>query len=206
LIALIAVADAAGVALVGIILVYVYWKLKDRREGRRGRAIAQDGDDDDRNKALCGCIWGRRGRGGTGYSDGSSDDNEEGGDSKYNGNDGELVAIDRGFRMELDELLRSSAYVLGKGGKGIVYKVVVGNGSTPVAVRRLGGGGGGAERCKEFRAEARAMGRVRHPNVVRLRAYYWSHDEKLVVTDFVGNGNLATALRGKHTSDPAHFF
>lgn len=39
------------------------------------------------------------------------------------------------------------------------------------------------------------MGRVRHPNVVRLRAYYWSHDEKLVVTDFVGNGNLATALR-----------
>jgi hypothetical protein len=206
LIALIAVADAAGVALVGIILVYVYWKLKDRREGRRGRAIAQDDDDDDRNKALCGCIWGRRGRGGTGYSDGSSDDNEEGGDSKYNGNDGELVAIDRGFRMELDELLRSSAYVLGKGGKGIVYKVVVGNGSTPVAVRRLGGGGGGAERCKEFRAEARAMGRVRHPNVVRLRAYYWSHDEKLVVTDFVGNGNLATALRGKHTSDPAHFF
>ncbi|KAM0840376.1 hypothetical protein ACQ4PT_059708 [Festuca glaucescens] len=195
LIALIAVADAAGVALVGIILVYVYWKLKDRMEGRRGRAIAQDDDDDHRNKALCGCIWGRRGRGGAGYSDGSSDDDEEGGDRKYNGNDGELVAIDRGFRMELDELLRSSAYVLGKGGKGIVYKVVVGNGSTPVAVRRLGGGGGGAERCKEFRAEARAMGRVRHPNVVRLRAYYWSHDEKLVVTDFVGNGNLATALR-----------
>jgi serine/threonine protein kinase len=87
-----------------------------------------------------------------------------------------------------------------------VYKVVVGNGSTPVAVRRLGGGGGGAERCKEFRAEARAMGRVRHPNVVRLRAYYWSHDEKLVVTDFVGNGNLATALRGKHTSDYCPFF
>ncbi|VAH51560.1 unnamed protein product [Triticum turgidum subsp. durum] len=198
LIALISVADAAGVALVGIILVYIYWKVKDRREGRggRGRAIAEDDDDDDRNKGLCGCIWGRRGRGWADGSDGSSDD-EEGGDGKCSGADGELVAIDRGFRMELDELLRSSAYVLGKGGKGIVYKVVVGNGSTPVAVRRLGGGGGGAERCKEFRAEARAMGRVRHPNVVRLRAYYWSPDEKLVVTDFVGNGNLATALRGR---------
>jgi serine/threonine protein kinase len=107
------------------------------------------------------------------------------------------VAIDRGFRVELDDLLRSSAYVLGKGGKGIVYKVVVANGTTPVAVRRLGGGGGANDRCKEFAAEARAVGRVRHPNVVRLRAYYWSADEKLVVTDFVANGNLAAALRGK---------
>ncbi|CAM0949161.1 unnamed protein product [Alopecurus aequalis] len=193
LIALISVADAAGVALVGIILVYVYWKVKDRRQGRRrGRAIAQDDDDDDdRNKGLCGCIWGS-GRAGDSDSSSDGDDDEKGG-----GADGVLVAIDRGFRMELDELLRSSAYVLGKGGKGIVYKVVVGNGSTPVAVRRLGGGGGGAERCKEFRAEARAMGRVRHPNLVRLRAYYWSPDEKLVVTDFVGNGNLATALRDR---------
>jgi len=134
-------------------------------------------------------------------SDASSGDDGDGEAGKYSsggvGGEGELVAIDRGFRVELDELLRSSAYVLGKGGKGIVYKVVVANGTTPVAVRRLGGGGGGADRCKEFAAEARAVGRVRHPNVVRLRAYYWSADEKLVVTDFVGNGNLATALRGK---------
>jgi serine/threonine protein kinase len=99
--------------------------------------------------------------------------------------------------MELDELLRSSAYVLGKGGKGIVYKVVVDNGTTPVAVRRLGGGAAAPERYREFASEAGAIGRVRHPNVVRLRAYYWSADEKLVVTDFINNGNLATALRGE---------
>ncbi|XP_037445596.1 uncharacterized protein LOC119315034 [Triticum dicoccoides] len=64
----------------------------------------------------------------------SSDRSDAGGGEKKRGNgsgggggceDGELVAIDKGFRMELDELLRSSAYVLGKGGKGIVYKVVV---------------------------------------------------------------------------------
>ncbi|KAI3696447.1 hypothetical protein L1987_79463 [Smallanthus sonchifolius] len=52
------------------------------------------------------------------------------------GEDGELVAIDKGFSIELDELLRASAYVLGKSGLGIVYKVVLGNG-IPVAVRRL---------------------------------------------------------------------
>jgi hypothetical protein len=34
--------------------------------------------------------------------------------------------------------------------------------------------------------------------VVRLRAYYWSQDEKLLIADFVPNGNLATALRGMY--------
>ncbi|KAI4998003.1 hypothetical protein ZWY2020_053345 [Hordeum vulgare] len=154
LIVLISVADAAGVALIGVIV------------GQTPAAA--------RRNAAAG-----RGGGGAG------------------GEDGELVAIDKGFRMELDELLRSSAYVLGKGGKGIVYKVVVGNGTTPVAVRRLGGGTAAPERYKEFAAEAGAIGRVRHANVVRLRAYYWSADEKLVVTDFINNGNLATALRGR---------
>lgn len=200
LIALISVADAAGVALVGVILVYVYWKVKDRKETRRGRDD-DHGDSDSAKAGLCRCMLWRRGGSEDSDASSSGDDDHDAGDGKYNsgasGGDGELVAIDRGFRVELDELLRSSAYVLGKGGKGIVYKVVVANGTTPVAVRRLGGGGGGADRCKEFAAEARAVGRVRHPNVVRLRAYYWSHDEKLVVTDFVGNGNLATALRGR---------
>nr|CAB3463400.1 unnamed protein product [Digitaria exilis] len=203
LIALISVADAAGVALVGVILVYVYWKVKDRKERRRGDGHDDDaGDSSKSGGGLCRCmLW----RHGGGSSDDASSTGDEDDDGKYNsggGGDGELVAIDRGFRVELDELLRSSAYVLGKGGKGIVYKVVVANGTTPVAVRRLGGGGGGAERCKEFAAEARAVGRARHPNVVRLRAYYWSADEKLVVTDFVGNGNLAAALRGRPGQTP----
>ena len=105
-----------------------------------------------------------------------------------------MVAIDKGFSFELDELLRASAYVLGKGGLGIVYKVVLGNG-IPVAVRRLGEGG--AQRHKEFVAEVQAIARVRHANIVKLRAYYWAPDEKLLITDFISNGNLATALRGQ---------
>uniref|UniRef100_I1R2U6 Protein kinase domain-containing protein n=1 Tax=Oryza glaberrima TaxID=4538 RepID=I1R2U6_ORYGL len=207
LIVLISVADAAGVALIGVIVVYIYWKLRDRR----GDGCGGDGDDDEEGKRglfPCPCM----------RADDSSDDgSDDGDDVKRNnttttttasgggggGEEGQLVAIDKGFKMELDELLRSSAYVLGKGGKGVVYKVVVGNGTTPVAVRRLGGGAAAAERYKEFAAEAGAIGRVRHPNVVRLRAYYWSADEKLVVTDFVNNGNLATALRGEHTPSPS---
>ncbi|KAJ6351472.1 hypothetical protein OIU78_007401 [Salix suchowensis] len=106
--------------------------------------------------------------------------------------EGELVAIDKGFTFELDELLKASAYVLGKSGLGIVYKVVLDNG-IPVAVRRLGEGG--EQRYKEFVTEAQAIGKVKHPNVVKLRAYYWAPDEKLLISDFISNGNLANALR-----------
>ncbi|KAJ6321503.1 hypothetical protein OIU77_011554 [Salix suchowensis] len=109
--------------------------------------------------------------------------------------EGELVAIDKGFTFELDELLKASAYVLGKSGLGIVYKVVLDNG-IPVAVRRLGEGG--EQRYKEFVTEAQAIGKVKHPNVVKLRAYYWAPDEKLLISDFISNGNLANALRGRN--------
>ncbi|KAF8701534.1 hypothetical protein HU200_033559 [Digitaria exilis] len=203
LIVLISVADAAGVALIGIIAVYVYWKVRDRR--RAANNTKDKGvDDEEEGRGLFLCCPCMRADASTDSSSDCSDDGDNGGGGgKCNGGGGageaggELVAIDKGFKMELDELLRSSAYVLGKGGKGIVYKVVVGNGTTPVAVRRLGGGAAAPERYREFAAEAGAVGRVRHPNVVRLRAYYWSADEKLVVTDFVNNGNLATALRGR---------
>lgn len=120
LIALISVADAAGVALVGVILVYIYWKVKDRKKSRDH----DDEDDEDRKQGLCRCMWARRGRGGSRdeSDDGGSsdDDEEEAGVRKQGGGggDGELVAIDKGFRVELDELLRSSAYVLVRGGRG----------------------------------------------------------------------------------------
>uniref|UniRef100_R7W1R2 Uncharacterized protein n=1 Tax=Aegilops tauschii TaxID=37682 RepID=R7W1R2_AEGTA len=126
---LISVADAAGVALIGVIVVYIYWKLCDPR----GDDVDDDEDEEGRGLFACPCM-----RANT--CEDSSDGFDTGGGEKKRGNgsggggggeDGELVAIDKGFWMELDELLRSSAYVLGKGGKGIVYKVVVGNGTTP---------------------------------------------------------------------------
>ncbi|KAK3118686.1 hypothetical protein QOZ80_9BG0704100 [Eleusine coracana subsp. coracana] len=207
LIVLISVADAAGVALIGVIAVYVYWKLRDHQDAAAGptKGDIDDNDDEESRRGglfarCCACGWcARSDDDDDTASEFSNDDDGKPTNNNNNNNnkEGELVAIDKAFRMELDELLRSSAYVLGKGGKGIVYKVVVGNGTTPVAVRRLGGGAAAHDRCREFAAEAAAVGRVRHPNVVRLRAYYWSAEEKLVVTDFVNNGSLAAALRGR---------
>ncbi|TYI30113.1 hypothetical protein ES332_A05G362500v1 [Gossypium tomentosum] len=106
----------------------------------------------------------------------------------------DLVLLDTQLAFDLDELLKASAFVLGKSGTGIMYKVVLDDGLI-LAVRRLGEGG--SQRFKEFRTDVEAIGKLRHPNIVTLRAYYWSVDEKLLIYDYVPNGSLALALHGK---------
>ncbi|CAL5013397.1 unnamed protein product [Urochloa decumbens] len=134
-----------------------------------------------------------------------SEDRRSGG----GGEEGEVfVAVDDGFGMELEELLRASAYVVGKSRGGIVYRVVPGRGPA-VAVRRLSelddgdsDGAGGWRRRRAFEAEAAAIGRARHPNVARLRAYYYAPDEKLLIYDYLPNGSLHSALHGGPTASP----
>ncbi|XP_019165657.1 PREDICTED: receptor protein kinase-like protein ZAR1 [Ipomoea nil] len=108
--------------------------------------------------------------------------------------------LDEGFSLEIEDLLRASAYVVGKSRSGIVYKVVVGGsavsgGATVVAVRRLSEGDSPWS-FREFEAAVEAIARVQHPNIVRLRAYYYASDEKLLITDFIHNGSLYNALHG----------
>ncbi|KAG8371887.1 hypothetical protein BUALT_Bualt12G0009600 [Buddleja alternifolia] len=118
------------------------------------------------------------------------------------GQKGKFVVMDEGFSLELEDLLRASAYVVGKSKSGIVYRVVVGGGGkaamggpVAVAVRRLSEGDA-TWRFREFEAEVEGIGKVQHPNIVRLRAYYYASDEKLLISDFVRNGSLYTALHG----------
>ncbi|OWM67200.1 receptor protein kinase-like protein ZAR1 [Punica granatum] len=123
------------------------------------------------------------------------------------GQKGKFVVMDEGFNLELEDLLRASAYVVGKNRGGIVYKVVAGRGAgvgpTVLAVRRLSEGDV-VWRLKEFESEVEAIGRVHHPNIVPLRAYYFADDEKLLVSDFIRNGSLHAALHGEFskTSPP----
>ncbi|KAL0922726.1 hypothetical protein M5K25_006736 [Dendrobium thyrsiflorum] len=118
------------------------------------------------------------------------------------------MAVDESFDLELEELLRASAYVIGKSRGGIVYKVVVSRGSA-LAVRRLSEideGNGPDDPCRRrrtFEAEAAAIGRARHPNLVQLRAYYYAPDEKLLIYDYIPNGNLFMALHGEQQAAAA---
>ncbi|KFK30713.1 hypothetical protein AALP_AA6G017900 [Arabis alpina] len=83
--------------------------------------------------------------------------------------------------------------VIGEGGYGIVYRGVLNDG-TKVAVKNLLNNRGQAE--KEFRVEVEAIGRVRHKNLVRLLGYCVEGAYRMLVYDYVDNGNLEQWIHG----------
>lgn len=87
----------------------------------------------------------------------------------------------------------SKENVIGEGGYGIVYKGSLING-TPVAIKRILNNLGQAE--KEFRAEVEAIGHVRHKNLVRLLGYCMEGTHRMLVYEYVNNGNLEQWLHG----------
>nr|GMC57686.1 probable LRR receptor-like serine/threonine-protein kinase At4g37250 [Ipomoea batatas] len=114
---------------------------------------------------------------------------------------GELVTLDGEKELELETLLKASAYILGASGSSILYKAVLEDGTT-LAVRRIGESG--FERFREFETQVRVIAKLIHPNLVRIRGFYWGADEKLVIYDFVPNGSLANARYRKPGCSPCH--
>ncbi|KAK1374613.1 receptor protein kinase-like protein ZAR1 [Heracleum sosnowskyi] len=169
----IVVSDVIGICLVGLLFSYCYSRVCGMRKGENG--YGSDKKRKERRECLC---FG----------------NDESETLSENVEQYDLVPLDAQLGFDLDELLKASAFVLGKSGIGIVYKVVLEDGRT-LAVRRLGEGG--SQRFKEFQTEVEAIGKLRHSNIVNLRAYYWSVDEKLLIYDYIQNGNLATAIHAK---------
>ncbi|XP_077242882.1 receptor protein kinase-like protein ZAR1 [Tasmannia lanceolata] len=172
LIAIVVVSDVLGIFLIGLVVSWCYLRLVSRK-GKDERGTIQMLQ---RGRKECLCFM-------KDESETLSDNIEQ----------LELVPLDTQVNFDLDELLKASAFVLGKSGIGIVYKVVL-EGGLILAVRRLGEGG--LQRFKEFQTEVEAIGKVRHPNIVTLRAYYWSAEEKLLIYDYIPNGNLAAAIHG----------
>ncbi|CAL0311187.1 unnamed protein product [Lupinus luteus] len=83
--------------------------------------------------------------------------------------------------------------VVGEGGYGVVYHGQLVNG-TPVAVKKILNNLGQAE--KEFRVEVEAIGHVRHKNLVRLLGYCIEGTDRMLVYEYVNNGNLDQWLHG----------
>nr|GEV09738.1 probable leucine-rich repeat receptor-like protein kinase At1g68400 [Tanacetum cinerariifolium] len=106
---------------------------------------------------------------------------------------GRMVFFEGARKFELEDLLRASAEMLGKGGFGTAYKAVLDDGNV-VAVKRLKEAAIGGR--KEFEERMEVLGRLRHPNVVSLKAYYFARDEKLLVYEYMSNGNLFWLLHG----------
>ncbi|XP_054792189.1 probable inactive receptor kinase At2g26730 [Prosopis cineraria] len=108
-----------------------------------------------------------------------------------------LVFFEGGiYSFDLEDLLRASAEVLGKGSVGTSYKAVLEEGTT-VVVKRLKDV---AVTKKDFDAQMEVLGKIKHDNVVPLRAYYYSKDEKLLVYDYLASGSLSALLHGSRGS------
>ncbi|KAE8668229.1 putative leucine-rich repeat receptor-like protein kinase [Hibiscus syriacus] len=106
---------------------------------------------------------------------------------------GRMVFFEGVRRFELEDLLRASAEMLGKGGFGTAYKAVLDDGNV-LAVKRLKDANVGVKR--EFEQQMEVLGRLRHPHLVSLKAYYFAREEKLLVYDYMPNGSLFWLLHG----------
>uniref|UniRef100_A0A8R7K485 Protein kinase domain-containing protein n=1 Tax=Triticum urartu TaxID=4572 RepID=A0A8R7K485_TRIUA len=97
------------------------------------------------------------------------------------------------YDFDLDDLVRASGEVLGKGSYGPTYKAGLEDGTT-VVVKRL----------KEvvvgknvFEQQMEIIDRLgQHQGVVPLRAFYYSKEEKLLVYDYITPGSLSSTLHG----------
>ncbi|KAF5193701.1 Pollen receptor-like kinase [Thalictrum thalictroides] len=95
----------------------------------------------------------------------------------------ELEFFDKEKPMfDLDDLLRASAELMGKGKLGSTYKVNIEQGST-IAVKRLKEMNGLEK--KAFVQQMQLLGKMRHENLVRIVSFYYSKEEKLVVYEYV---------------------
>ncbi|KAE8681521.1 putative inactive receptor kinase [Hibiscus syriacus] len=94
--------------------------------------------------------------------------------------------------FDLEDLLRASAEVLGKGTFGTAYKAML-EGGNAVAVKRLKDV---TISEMEFKEKIEGVGAMDHQHLVPLRAYYFSRDEKLLVYDYLPMGSLSALLHG----------
>ena len=53
---------------------------------------------------------------------------------------------------------------------------------------------------KDFENQVRAIAKLRHPNLVKVRGFCWGQEDKLLICDYVPNGSLATIDHSKFLS------
>ncbi|XP_021757608.1 probable inactive receptor kinase At4g23740 [Chenopodium quinoa] len=101
------------------------------------------------------------------------------------------------YAFDLEDLLRASAEVLGKGTFGMSYKAILEDANV-VVVKRLKEVSAGK---REFEQQMELIGSIRHENAVALRAYYYSRDEKLMVNDHCSQGSISAMLHNQRGED-----
>ncbi|EFH65455.1 hypothetical protein ARALYDRAFT_477017 [Arabidopsis lyrata subsp. lyrata] len=92
----------------------------------------------------------------------------------------------------------SNKDILGSGGYGTVYRLVIDD-STTFAVKRLNRGT--SERDRGFHRELEAMADIKHRNIVTLHGYFTSPHYNLLIYELMPNGSLDSFLHGRKALD-----
>ncbi|KAL6661802.1 hypothetical protein ACP70R_001186 [Stipagrostis hirtigluma subsp. patula] len=108
------------------------------------------------------------------------------------------VRDERGRFFELQDLLKATAEVLGTANLGVCYRATLMSGHSVVVKRFKEMNRVGRE---DFEEHMRRLGRLTHPNLLPLVAYYYRKEEKLLIHDYVPNRSLANLL---HESTMSH--
>ncbi|GJM87447.1 hypothetical protein PR202_ga03401 [Eleusine coracana subsp. coracana] len=122
---------------------------------------------------------------------------------------GKLVFTENEMLYTLEELLRASAETLGRGELGSTYKAVMETGFI-VTVKRMRdpSNSSASSSSMDFGRRAEELGRVRHPNIVPLRAYFQAKEERLLVYDYYPNGSIFALVHGSRAASkgkPLHW-
>ncbi|XP_023639175.1 L-type lectin-domain containing receptor kinase V.7 isoform X2 [Capsella rubella] len=93
----------------------------------------------------------------------------------------------------------SEKQLLGKGGFGQVYKGTLPGSDADIAVKRTSHDS--RQGMSEFLAEISTIGRLRHPNLVRLLGYCKHKDNLYLCYDFMPNGSLNKYINRMNTNE-----
>lgn len=106
----------------------------------------------------------------------------------------------------LDQLMRGSAELLGRGTIGTTYKAVLDK-RLIVSVKRLDAVKLAGTSREMFEQHMESVGGLRHPNLVPLRAYFHAKEERLLVYDYQPNGSLFSLIHGSKSTraKPLHW-
>ncbi|CAM8968977.1 unnamed protein product [Rhodiola kirilowii] len=101
---------------------------------------------------------------------------------------------DMTVKFDLQDLLKASAEILGNAAFGSSYKASVGQNGHVIVVKRYRQMSNMDK--EEFQEHMRRLGRLDHPNLLPLVAFYYRKEEKLIIAEFVPKGSLAAHLHG----------
>ncbi|KAI3785094.1 hypothetical protein L1987_44206 [Smallanthus sonchifolius] len=106
----------------------------------------------------------------------------------------------------LEQLMSASAELLGRGTIGTTYKAVM-DSQLIVTVKRLDAGKTAITSGEAFEKHLEAVGGLRHPNLVPVRAYFQAKQERLVIYDYQPNGSLFNLIHGSRSTraKPLHW-